>query len=70
MQQSCVFVFILIFSFFLVLVITIMVSVIVSEIKMEKMINQFIQEMENEIGYNKKVVDINNRGESKNETNN
>ena len=70
MQQSCVFVFILIISFFLVLVMTLVISTIISEIKMEKMFNQFIKEMENEIGYNKKVVDINNKRRIKDETNN
>jgi hypothetical protein len=48
---------------------TLVISTIVSEIKMEKMFNQFIKEMENEIGYNKKVVDINKR-RIKDETNN
>jgi len=69
MQQRCVFVFILIISFFLAVVTTLIISTITSEIKMEKMFNQFIKEMENEIGYNKKVVDINKR-RIKDETNN
>ena len=70
MQQRCVFVFILIISFFLILVMTLVISTIISEIKMEKIFNQFIKEMENEIGYNKKVVDINNKRRIKDETNN
>ena len=49
---------------------TSVISTIVSEIKMEKMFNQFIKEMENEIGYNKKVVDINNKRRIKDGTNN
>lgn len=34
------------------------------------MFDQFIKEMENEIEYNKRVVDINNNRRIKNETNN
>ncbi len=64
MQQDCIF--ILLVSFFLVLLMILMVSAIVSGIKTEKMFNQFIKEIENEIGYNKRVVvDIDDRGELK-----
>lgn len=62
MQQSYIFVFILLVSFFLISLTTLMILVIVSEIKMENMFDQIIKETKNEIEYNKIVVDINKLG--------
>lgn len=53
MQQSYIFVFILLVSFFLISLMALTISVIVSEIKMEKMFDKIIKETENEIVYNK-----------------